>query len=82
MGAFGPSLMDILIHEVNPSSLCGVIHLCSGRPELVEALEQPAPAIVSALPKEPALPKQPDQSKQSALRGKSKAHRGKKGPLR
>lgn len=67
VGTFGPSLLDILIHEVNPSSLCGVIRLCAARPELVEALEQPVPAIVSALPKEPALPKQPAQPKQSAL---------------
>ncbi|XP_021029250.1 prosaposin isoform X3 [Mus caroli] len=67
VGTFGPSLLDIFIHEVNPSSLCGVIGLCAARPELVEALEQPAPAIVSALLKEPALPKQPTQPKQSAL---------------
>ncbi|GAB1295145.1 Prosaposin [Apodemus speciosus] len=44
LGTFGPSLMDILMHE------------------------QPAPAIVSALPKEPALSKQPELPKQSALR--------------
>uniref|UniRef100_A0A8C6GVV8 Prosaposin n=1 Tax=Mus spicilegus TaxID=10103 RepID=A0A8C6GVV8_MUSSI len=67
VGTFGPSLLDIFIHEVNPSSLCGVIGLCAARPELVEALEQPAPAIVSALLKEPAPPKQPAQPKQSAL---------------
>jgi len=67
VGTFGPSLLDIFIHEVNPSSLCGVIGLCAARPELVEALEQPAPAIVSALLKEPTPPKQPAQPKQSAL---------------
>ncbi|XP_021060086.1 prosaposin isoform X2 [Mus pahari] len=67
VGTFGPYLLDILIHEVNPSSLCSVISLCSARPELVEALEQPAPAIVSALPIEPALPKQATQPKQSSL---------------
>lgn len=74
VGTFGPSLLDIFIHEVNPSSLCGVIGLCAARPELVEALEQPAPAIVSALLKEPTPPKQPAQPKQSALPGKSTAH--------
>nr|AAB31059.1 prosaposin [Mus sp.] len=68
VGTFGPSQLDIFIHEVDPSSLCGVIGLCAARPELVEALEQPAPRIVSALLKEPTPPKQPAQPKQSALR--------------
>nr|AAA92567.1 sulfated glycoprotein [Mus musculus] len=67
VGTFDPSLLDDFIHEVNPSSLCGVIGLCTALPELVEALEQPAPRIVSALLKEPTPPKQPAQPKQSAL---------------
>uniref|UniRef100_A0ABK0M2D3 Prosaposin n=1 Tax=Rattus norvegicus TaxID=10116 RepID=A0ABK0M2D3_RAT len=65
---FGPSLLDVLMHEVNPNFLCGVISLCSANPNLVGTLEQPAAAIVSALPKEPAPPKQPEEPKQSALR--------------
>lgn len=59
LGTFGPSLMDILMHEVSPKFLCGVVSLCSAGSELVETLEQPAPALVPALPKEPELPKQP-----------------------
>lgn len=74
MGTFGPSLMDILMHEVSPKFLCGVVSLCSARPELMETLKQPAPAIVSTLPKEPALSKQPELPKESALRGKFRAH--------
>ncbi|XP_052019573.1 prosaposin isoform X2 [Apodemus sylvaticus] len=68
VGTFGPSLMDILMHEVSPKFLCGVVSLCSARPELMETLKQPAPAIVSALPKEPALSEQPKLPKESALR--------------
>lgn len=69
------------MHEVNPNFLCGVISLCSANPNLVGTLEQPAAAIVSALPREPAPPKQPEEPKQSALRGKSKARRAKEEPL-
>lgn len=76
LGTFGPSLMDILMHEVSPKFLCSVVNLCSAGLELVGTHEQPAPAIVSALPKEPALSKQPELPKQSALRGKSKAREG------
>lgn len=71
---FGPSLMDILMHEVSPNFVCNLVHLCSARLDVVETLEQPASAVVSALPKEPALSKQPELPKQSALRGKFKAH--------
>nr|XP_034380055.1 prosaposin isoform X2 [Arvicanthis niloticus] len=65
---FGPSLMDILMHEVSPNFVCSLVHLCSARLDVAETLEQPASAVVSALPKEPALSKQPELPKQSALR--------------
>ncbi|XP_027244105.1 prosaposin isoform X3 [Cricetulus griseus] len=51
---FGPSLLDILLREVS-ADMCGVIRLCSGNPDSVETLEQPAVPILSALPKQPAL---------------------------
>ena len=73
---FGPSLLDILLRQMSSSLVCGVIHLCSGNPDSVETLEQPAVPIVPALPKQPELPKQP------ALRGRSRAHRGERGPRR
>ncbi|XP_028741986.1 prosaposin isoform X3 [Peromyscus leucopus] len=58
---FGPSLLDILFHQVSPG-LCGLVHLCSGSPDSAEMLEQPALRIV------PAVPKQPEQPRQPALR--------------
>lgn len=73
---FGPSLLDILLRQMSSSFVCGVVHLCSGNPDSGETLEQPAVPIVPALPKQPELPKQP------ALRGKSRAHRGERGPVK
>lgn len=71
---FGPSLMDILMHEVSPNFVCSLLHLCSDGLDVAEILEQPASAVVSALPREPALSKQPELPTQSALRGECKAH--------
>lgn len=55
---YGPSLLDILLHEVSPNLLCGAFNLCSGSPDSLETLEQPALPIVPALPKQTELPKQ------------------------
>ncbi|XP_055454837.1 prosaposin isoform X1 [Psammomys obesus] len=55
---YGPSLLDILLHEVSPDLLCSAFLLCSGSPDSSETLEQPALPLVPALPKETELPKQ------------------------
>ncbi|XP_049993919.1 prosaposin isoform X2 [Alexandromys fortis] len=59
VATFGPSLLDILLRQMSSSFVCGAIHLCSGNPDSVETLEQPAVPIVPALSKQPELPKQP-----------------------
>lgn len=56
---YGPSLLDILVKELNPELLCGVIELCSPGSDPVGKLEQPAKFEQPALPILPALPKQP-----------------------
>lgn len=75
METFGPSLLDILLRQMSSSFVCGVVHLCSGNPDSVETLEQPAVPIMPALPKQPELPK-------PALLGKSRAHRGERGMVK
>nr|XP_021511982.1 prosaposin [Meriones unguiculatus] len=55
---YGPSLLDILLHEVSPDLLCSAFLLCSASPDSLETLEQPALPLVPALPKETELPKQ------------------------
>lgn len=82
VATFGPSLLDILLRQMSSSFVCGAIHLCSGNPDSVETLEQPAVPIVPALSKQPELFKQPELPKQPALRGRSRAHRGERGPRR
>uniref|UniRef100_A0A8C6R1J2 Prosaposin n=1 Tax=Nannospalax galili TaxID=1026970 RepID=A0A8C6R1J2_NANGA len=59
---YGLYLLDILVKELSPELLCGVIQLCSTGSDPVEKLEQPVLPIQPVLPKQPMLPATPQKA--------------------